>query len=111
MSFSSCIYLNTKIYAIRTNECIDGITYTKLPNKSYSYTELFDTENSPEIFVYLDKTVVAETKGTMDSLELRPIEQAKIKCAKKLFNELSDSKVVYHEVSNYQELLTVINNI
>ncbi len=54
---------------------------------------------------------VAETKGTMDSLELRPIEQAKIKCAKKLFNDLSDSKVRYHEVSNYQELLNVINNI
>lgn len=54
---------------------------------------------------------VAETKGTMDSLELRPIEQAKIKCAKKLFNEISDSKVRYHEVSNYQQLLDVINNI
>ena len=54
---------------------------------------------------------VAETKGTMDSLELRPIEQAKIKCAKKLFNELSNNKVVYHEVSNYQELLNVMNNI
>ena len=54
---------------------------------------------------------VAETKGTMDSLELRPIEQAKIKCAKKLFNELSDNKVVYHEVSNYQELLNVMNGI
>lgn len=54
---------------------------------------------------------VAETKGTMDTLELRPIEQAKIKCAKKLFNELSDNEVVYHEVSNYQELLNVINSI
>ena len=54
---------------------------------------------------------VAETKGSMESLELRPIEQAKIKCAKKLFNELSDSKVVYHEVSNYQELLNVMNAI
>ena len=54
---------------------------------------------------------IAETKGTMDSLELRPIEQAKIKCAKKLFNELSDDKVVYHEVSSYQELLNVMNTI
>ena len=54
---------------------------------------------------------VAETKGTLDSLELRPIEQAKIKCAKKLFNELSDNKVKYHEVSSYQELLNVMNSI
>ena len=34
---------------------------------------------------------IAETKGTMESLELRPIEQAKISCAKKLFNEMSTS--------------------
>ncbi|MDD4593426.1 MAG: restriction endonuclease subunit R, partial [Parabacteroides sp.] len=32
---------------------------------------------------------IAETKGTMDSLNLRPIEQARISCAKKLFNEIS----------------------
>lgn len=32
---------------------------------------------------------IAETKGTMSSLHLRPIEQAKISCAKKLFNEIS----------------------
>lgn len=32
---------------------------------------------------------VVETKGTMETLNLRPIEQAKAKCAKKLFNELS----------------------
>lgn len=52
---------------------------------------------------------VAETKGTMESLELRPIEQAKISCAKKLFNEMSNSKVVYHDVDSYQSLLNVMN--
>lgn len=54
---------------------------------------------------------VAETKGTMDSLELRPIEQAKIKCAKKLFNELSTSKVRYHDVASYEDLLNVMKSI
>ena len=54
---------------------------------------------------------VAETKGTMESLELRPIEQAKISCAKKLFNEMSTSKVRYHDVDSYQNLLAVINSI
>lgn len=51
---------------------------------------------------------IAETKGTMESLELRPIEQAKISCAKKLFNEMSNSKVVYHDVDSYQSLLNII---
>lgn len=54
---------------------------------------------------------IAETKGTMESLELRPIEQAKISCAKKLFNEMSNSKVVYNDVDSYQSLLNIMNSI
>lgn len=54
---------------------------------------------------------VAETKGTMESLDLRPIEQAKIACAKKLFNELSTEDVVYEQVDSYQNLLSVMNAI
>ena len=54
---------------------------------------------------------IAETKGTMESLNLRPMEQAKIACARKLFNELSDSHVKYHDVDSYQSLLAVINTL
>ena len=54
---------------------------------------------------------VAETKGTMESLNLRPIEQAKISCAKKLFNEMSTSRVKYHDVDSYQKLLEIMPSI
>ena len=54
---------------------------------------------------------IAETKGTMESLELRPIEQAKISCAKKLFNEMSTSNVKYHDVDSYQSLLNIMNSL
>lgn len=54
---------------------------------------------------------IAETKGTMESLNLRPIEQAKISCAKKLFNEMSTSKVKYHDVDSYQSLLNIIGSM
>lgn len=54
---------------------------------------------------------IAETKGTMDTLELSTVEQTKIVCAKKVFNELSTSQVRYHEVSTYDELLTVIQGM
>ncbi len=54
---------------------------------------------------------IAETKGTMNSLELRPIEKAKLDCAKKLFNEASTSEVRYHNVDTYQELLNVMNKV
>ena len=54
---------------------------------------------------------IAETKGTMESLQLKPIEQAKISCAKKLFNEMSSSNVKYHDVDSYQSLLAIMSNI
>lgn len=44
----------------------------------------------------------------MDSLDLRGIENAKIACAKKLFNEMSDSDVRYGAVNSYEELLGVM---
>lgn len=47
----------------------------------------------------------------MESLNLRPIEQAKISCAKKLFNDISTSKVRYHDVDSYQSLLNVMRSI
>ncbi|MGN0194770.1 MAG: type III restriction-modification system endonuclease [Pseudoramibacter sp.] len=52
---------------------------------------------------------IAETKGTMSSMELRPIEQAKIQCAKKLFNEASTADVVYDQVDSYENLLSIMN--
>ena len=54
---------------------------------------------------------IAETKGTMESLQLKPIEQAKIKCAKKLFNEISTEDVKYHDVDSYQSLLDIMSSI
>ena len=54
---------------------------------------------------------VAETKGTMENLNLRPIEQAKISCAKKLFNEMSTGRVKYHDVDSYQSLLNVMGTL
>ena len=52
---------------------------------------------------------VAETKGTLGTLELRGIENSKIACAKKLFNEfqLADD-VHYEQVDTYQSLLEKI---
>ena len=54
---------------------------------------------------------IAETKGTMETLDLRPIERAKISCARKLFNEMSTSNVVYHDVKTYEDLLNIMKSI
>ena len=54
---------------------------------------------------------VAETKGSLLSMDLKGAEKAKIACAKKLFNDLSTSKVRYHEVTDYQNMLNEINSL
>ena len=71
--------------------------YAKLPRTFQIPTPVGNYSPDWAIAFYEGKVkhifFVAETKGTMESLELRPIEQAKISCAKKLFNEMSTSKV------------------
>lgn len=54
---------------------------------------------------------IAETKGSMDSMDLRPIEQAKISCAKKLFNEISTNNVVYEQVDSFQNLMNIMSSL
>jgi len=52
---------------------------------------------------------IAETKGSMDSMQLKGVELAKIECAKKLFNNASTSKVRYGVAHSFSELLELIN--
>ena len=44
----------------------------------------------------------------MQEMDLRPIEKAKIDCAKALFNNLSSSQVRYDVVTDYQKLLDIV---
>lgn len=52
---------------------------------------------------------IAETKGGMDSMELRRIEEAKIHCAKKHFERISNNSVKYDVVQNYEKLLELVS--
>jgi type III restriction enzyme len=54
---------------------------------------------------------IAETKGSMDSMQLKGVEKAKIDCAKKLFNNVSTSNVRYGCVDSYGSLLEVMKGI
>ncbi len=51
---------------------------------------------------------VAETKGSLDSLELRKIEESKIHCAKKHFKAISGDNVVYDVVDSYDKLMEIV---
>jgi type III restriction enzyme len=55
---------------------------------------------------------VAETKGTMSSMKLREIENTKIACARKFFDEIeqrvSDDRVKYDVVTSYEKLMDIV---
>lgn len=51
---------------------------------------------------------VAETKGSMSSMQLRGVEEAKIECARKLFDEMADTDVRYDVVDSYEKLLAAV---
>lgn len=48
---------------------------------------------------------IAETKGSLQSLNLKGVEKAKISCARKLFEQLGEDDVRYDFVSTYEELM------
>lgn len=88
--------------------------YAKLP-KGFSIPTPVGNYSPDWAISFHDGTVkhiffIAETKGTMDSLDIRPIEKAKISCARKLFNEISTDNVVYHDVDSYQNLLNIMTS-
>jgi type III restriction enzyme len=51
---------------------------------------------------------VAETKGSMSSMQLRLVEEAKIHCAREHFRAISTGSVVYDVVNSYAELLNKV---
>ena len=100
----------------RFAESLDGadevFIYAKLPKGFYIPTPVGHYSPDWAIVFHEGKVkhiyFVAETKGTMESLNLRPIEKAKIDCAKKLFAKLSGGLVTYDHVDSYQELLNKV---
>ena len=89
--------------------------YAKLPRGFHIPTPVGNYSPDWAIAFYEGKVkhiyFIAETKGSLSSLDIRAIEAAKIHCARKLFNELSTSEVRYHDVTSYQQLLDVMGKI
>ena len=54
---------------------------------------------------------VAETKGSLDKMELRGVELAKTECAKRLFNSISTNTTRYGVVDKFDKLYDIINGI
>jgi len=51
---------------------------------------------------------VAETKGSLSSMQLREIEKSKIDCARKFFKKITSGQVKYDVVDSYAKLIQLV---
>jgi type III restriction enzyme len=88
------------------------VVYAKLPRSFQIPTPVGNY--APDWAIAFQKGMVkhiffiAETKGSMKTMDITPIESAKIACAERLFNELSSSNVRYHKVASFEDLRTIM---
>lgn len=92
---------NVKVYA----KMPKGF-YIPTPMGRYSPDWAIVYESNEEKGVYF----IAETKGSLDNLILRKIEESKIDCAMSLYNQPS-SKVNYGLVHTYDDFVTKVMDI
>lgn len=88
------------------------VVYAKLP-KGFAIPTPVGNYSPDWAIAFQEGTVkhiyfVAETKGSMSSLQFKGVEGAKISCARKLFNESDFSDVRYEVVDSYDKLLRVV---
>jgi type III restriction enzyme len=94
----------------------DVVVYAKLPKGFFIPTPVGDY--TPDWAISFKEGVikhvyfVAETKGSMSSLDLRPMEQTRIDCARKFFDEINrrfaPEAVKYGVVNSYEKLLELV---
>lgn len=100
-------------FAHDLDDANEVVVYAKLPRSFQIPTPVGNY--APDWAIAMQKNgvkhifFIAETKGSMGSMELRGVEKAKIECAEKLFNSISTANVKYHKVTKYQDLLDAMN--
>ncbi|MDY6973722.1 MAG: restriction endonuclease subunit R, partial [Thermodesulfobacteriota bacterium] len=92
------------------------VVYAKLP-KGFSIPTPVGNYNPDWAISFKEGSVkhiyfVAETKGSMSSMELREIEKTKIECARKFFDEINrkinPDNVKYDVVNSFSKLMDIV---
>lgn len=99
-------------FAKKLDTSEEVVVYAKLPKGFFIPTPV--GEYNPDWAIsFKEGTVkhiyfIAETKGSMSSMELRAIEKSKIECARKFFSKITSEQVKYDVVDNYGKLMELV---
>ena len=100
---------NERDFATDLDTNTDVAVYVKLPDGFYISTPVGHYNPDWAIAFYEGNIkhiyFVAETKGSMSSMQLRLIEESKIHCAREHFKAISSGNVVYDVVDSYKSLM------
>lgn len=103
---------NERKFAEEMDVDSDVAVYVKLPGGFYINTPVGKYNPDWAIAFYEGNVkhiyFVAETKGTMSSMNLRKVEELKKQCAKEHFKAISSDKVVYDVVDSYAALKALV---
>ena len=103
---------NEQKFASNIDLANEVAVYVKLPRGFYINTPVGKYNPDWAIAFHEGKVkhiyFVAETKGSMSSMQLRKIEEAKIHCAREHFKAISSNSVVYEVVDSYETLLNMV---
>jgi type III restriction enzyme len=88
------------------------IVYAKLPKSFHIPTPVGNYNPDWAIAFNKDKVkhvyFIAETKGSMSSMELRKTEESKIECARKFFAKITSDQVRYDMINSYGKLMELV---
>ena len=100
---------NERDFATDLDTNTDVAVYVKLPDGFYISTPVGHYNPDWAIAFYEGSVkhifFVAETKGSMNSMQLRLVEESKIHCAREHFKTISNGNVVYDVVDSYTSLM------
>lgn len=100
---------NERAFAESIDTSNEVAVYVKLPKGFFISTPVGKYNPDWAIAFHEGKVkhiyFVAETKGSMSTMQLREVEKAKIHCAREHFKAISTDSVVYDVVDNYATLL------
>jgi len=103
---------NERSFVEELDTSAEVVVYAKLPRGFFIPTPVGDY--NPDWAIAFEKGkvkhvyFVAETKGSLSSLELRDIEKRKMDCARKFFAKITSDQVKYDMVTSYGHLMSIV---
>lgn len=103
---------NERTFVGELDASAEVVVYAKLP-KAFHIPTPVGNYNPDWAIAFESKKVkhvyfVAETKGSMSSMDLRKIEDSKIECARKFFAKITSDRVKYNVVNSYGKLMELV---